>query len=220
MLLWCVRCKTVSYPKQLPTASVVIVFCNEAPSAILRTIHSVVNRTPPQYLHEIILLDDASDRRNIITHVAYKVIHTYIHTVKRLLWRTVIRLQARLAKITSNETGVQCDSQKTVIRLLDSSFQTVRSLDDHWMTLNCLHWVIYWPHPGANDLNCWSAVKQQLSLKQWDRCDKWTADRYKHEQRQRGCWAGVCCSASTGWCHRSRWTSSVGVSTFDAEQKP
>ena len=30
------------------------------------------------------------------------------------------------------------------------------------MTLNCLHRAIYLPHPGANDISCWSAVKQQL----------------------------------------------------------
>ena len=59
-------CKNIQYPKELPTASIVIVFCNEAPSPILRTIHSVVNRTPPQYLHEVVLLDDASDRRKLL----------------------------------------------------------------------------------------------------------------------------------------------------------
>ena len=32
------------------------------------------------------------------------------------------------------------------------------------MTLNCIHQVIFLLHPGANDLNCWSAVNHQLSL--------------------------------------------------------
>ena len=61
-----VSCLAVKYREDLPTASVVIVFCNEAPSPILRTIHSVINRTPPQYLHEVVLLDDASDRRMLL----------------------------------------------------------------------------------------------------------------------------------------------------------
>jgi len=64
-------CKAVQYRKDLPTASIVIVFCNEAPSAILRTIHSVVNRTPPQYLHEFVLLDDASDRRKFLLSLSH-----------------------------------------------------------------------------------------------------------------------------------------------------
>ncbi|CAL1528786.1 unnamed protein product [Lymnaea stagnalis] len=56
------RCKSVNYPKKLPTASVVIIFHNEAWSPLLRTAHSVVNRSPPEYLHEVILLDDFSDK--------------------------------------------------------------------------------------------------------------------------------------------------------------
>ena len=55
-------CQSVKYPSELPTASVIIVYCNEAPSAVLRTVHSVVNRTPPQLLHQVILIDDFSDR--------------------------------------------------------------------------------------------------------------------------------------------------------------
>ncbi|ESO03689.1 hypothetical protein HELRODRAFT_112090 [Helobdella robusta] len=59
------ECKSQTYPTKLPNASVVIVFCNEAPSALLRTVHSVVNRSPPNYLHEVILVDDASERPEV-----------------------------------------------------------------------------------------------------------------------------------------------------------
>uniref|UniRef100_A0A1B0FIL3 Polypeptide N-acetylgalactosaminyltransferase n=1 Tax=Glossina morsitans morsitans TaxID=37546 RepID=A0A1B0FIL3_GLOMM len=47
---------------ELPNSSVVIVFHNEAWSVLLRTITSVISRTPQQLLKEIILVDDASDR--------------------------------------------------------------------------------------------------------------------------------------------------------------
>ncbi|KAF5911452.1 hypothetical protein HPG69_004373 [Diceros bicornis minor] len=54
-------CKDKSYPTDLPVASVVICFYNEALSALLRTVHSVLDRTPARLLHEIILVDDDSD---------------------------------------------------------------------------------------------------------------------------------------------------------------
>lgn len=52
------------YPLALPSASVVICFFNEAFSALLRTVHSVLDRTPPYLLHEIILVDDHSELGN------------------------------------------------------------------------------------------------------------------------------------------------------------
>ncbi|XP_030624152.1 polypeptide N-acetylgalactosaminyltransferase 11 [Chanos chanos] len=55
------KCKERTYPLALPTASVVICFFNEAFSALLRTVHSVLDRTPAYLLHEIILVDDNSD---------------------------------------------------------------------------------------------------------------------------------------------------------------
>ncbi|XP_043554079.1 polypeptide N-acetylgalactosaminyltransferase 11-like [Chiloscyllium plagiosum] len=55
------KCKEKSYPADLPSASVIICFYNEAISALLRTVHSILDRTPAYLLHEIILVDDRSD---------------------------------------------------------------------------------------------------------------------------------------------------------------
>jgi hypothetical protein len=46
----------------LPDTTVVMVFYNEALSMLLRSVHSVLNRSPPQLLREIVLVDDGSDR--------------------------------------------------------------------------------------------------------------------------------------------------------------
>lgn len=55
------QCRDKVYPLALPSASVVICFFNEAFSALLRTVHSVIDRTPAYLLHEIILVDDHSE---------------------------------------------------------------------------------------------------------------------------------------------------------------
>lgn len=55
------QCALQSYPSSLPSATVVICFFNEALSALLRTVHSVLERTPEHLLHEIILVDDYSE---------------------------------------------------------------------------------------------------------------------------------------------------------------
>lgn len=59
------ECKDWHYPQELPKASVVIVFHNEGRSVLLRTIHSVINRTPAQFLEEVLLVDDFSDKEDL-----------------------------------------------------------------------------------------------------------------------------------------------------------
>ena len=58
------RCKYWHYPEDLPTASVILVFHNEGWSTLLRTVHSVINMSPPQFLKEIVMVDDFSDKGN------------------------------------------------------------------------------------------------------------------------------------------------------------
>ncbi|XP_004611074.1 polypeptide N-acetylgalactosaminyltransferase 9 isoform X1 [Sorex araneus] len=59
------RCRQMSYPQALPQVSVVFIFVNEALSVVLRSVHSVVNHTPPQLLKEVILVDDSSDHAEL-----------------------------------------------------------------------------------------------------------------------------------------------------------
>ena len=55
------ECQYWDYPTQLPKASVVLVFHNEGWSTLFRTVHSVLNRSPPQFLEEVLLVDDKSE---------------------------------------------------------------------------------------------------------------------------------------------------------------
>lgn len=89
-------CKLKSFPPKLPTTSIVIVFHNEAWTTLLRTVWSVINRSPRPLLKEIILVDDASEREYL-----GRKLENYVKTlpVKTFVLRTEKRsglIRARL----------------------------------------------------------------------------------------------------------------------------
>ncbi|KAE9539442.1 hypothetical protein AGLY_004694 [Aphis glycines] len=82
------ECKSKQYPTLMPTTSIVIVFHNEAWSTLLRTVWSVINRSPRSLLKEILLVDDASERdflgKKLEDYVATLPVTTKVlRTVKR-----------------------------------------------------------------------------------------------------------------------------------------
>ena len=107
------ECKTMQYRSlsQLPNASVVIIFHNEAWSTLLRTVHSVLDRTPPQLLHEIILVDDLSDMDHL-----HSRLDDYVDALQKV---KVVRSQRREGLIRARLAGA-AKATGDVLVFLDS----------------------------------------------------------------------------------------------------
>lgn len=157
-------CAAKQYPAatRLPSASVVIVFHNEAWSTLLRTVQSVIDRSPADALREIILVDDASNRtflgapleaavralpvraQLLRTPERSGLIKARLLGAERATGRVLVFLDAHcectdgwleplLARIAERRTALVCP----VIDIIsDDTFAYVKSFSLHWGAFN------------------------------------------------------------------------------------
>ncbi|EYC09157.1 hypothetical protein Y032_0062g3390 [Ancylostoma ceylanicum] len=90
-----------SYVSELPTTSVIIVYHNEAYSTLLRTVQSVVDRSPRRVLQEVILVDDFSNRTFLKYPVLDEAVRIYPVPVK------IVRTKQRVGLIRARLMGAQ-----------------------------------------------------------------------------------------------------------------
>ena len=103
-------CRRIDYPEKLPKVSVIIVFHNEGIGPLLRTFHSVINRSPEELLDEIIVVDDGSNNEHL-----GKPLENYI---KR--WNGVVKLfrnEERKGLILSKNKGARLAKGEVLVFL-------------------------------------------------------------------------------------------------------
>ncbi|XP_041367003.1 putative polypeptide N-acetylgalactosaminyltransferase 9 [Gigantopelta aegis] len=103
-------CVEQIYPNNLPTASVVIPFHNEALSTLLRTVHSILDNSPPHLLREIVLVDDCSeleinfDLESILSKMPL------VKLIKTSTWTGLVGARLTGYDVTSSDVTVFLDS--------------------------------------------------------------------------------------------------------------
>ncbi|TNN05251.1 Polypeptide N-acetylgalactosaminyltransferase 5, partial [Schistosoma japonicum] len=107
-------CKDNKYSRNLPSASIIMCFHNEAWSVLLRSVHSVIDRSPSYLLHEIILVDDFSDRPHL--KEALEEYMKMLNVVK------IVRTKRREGLIRARMLGAAQSSGKVLV-FLDSHIE-------------------------------------------------------------------------------------------------
>ncbi len=105
------QCKYRRYYTKLLKASVVIIFHNEGWSTLMRTVNSVLNRSPPSMLEEIVLVDDFSNKDHLKSRL-----DIHVSTLPKV---RLIRSKERLGLIRARMLGAS-NVRGEVVIVLDS----------------------------------------------------------------------------------------------------
>ncbi|GBP07451.1 Putative polypeptide N-acetylgalactosaminyltransferase 10 [Eumeta japonica] len=106
------KCQSKKYLASLPTVSVVVPFHNEHWSTLLRTVYSVLNRSPEHLIKEIFLVDDASTKDFL-----KKKLDDYVE--KNLKKVKIVRVKERSGLITARLAGAKLATADVLV-FLDS----------------------------------------------------------------------------------------------------
>ncbi|XP_046446155.1 polypeptide N-acetylgalactosaminyltransferase 11-like isoform X2 [Daphnia pulex] len=112
-------CQTQKYPKLFLNTSVIICFYNEDPNTLFRTVHSVLDQTPAELLHEVLLVDDSSDGGNIHNEVEEFVGKNFppkVQLLKTMKREGLIRARIFGAKKATGQVLIFLDSHCEVNR--------------------------------------------------------------------------------------------------------
>lgn len=121
-------CSSISkyYENTLSIApvSVIIIFCNEWPELLLRSVHSVLNTSPPELLKEIILVDDMSNEPELVPKDLGGSGHLQEY-IKGLPKTRYVRLHERQGIVGARLRGIHEATGDNFI-ILDSHVEAVR----------------------------------------------------------------------------------------------
>ncbi|XP_021487410.1 probable polypeptide N-acetylgalactosaminyltransferase 8 [Meriones unguiculatus] len=114
-----IRCLLKTYPAQLPSLSVILIFMDEALSIIERAITSIINRTPPRLLKEIILVDDFSSHGELKARLDEKI-KVYNQNYPVVL--KLMRHKKRRGLAQARNTGLEA-ATADVVAILDAHIE-------------------------------------------------------------------------------------------------
>jgi len=121
------RCKTRQYLAKLPSVSVVIIFFNEHFKTLLRSVYSVINRSPTELLKQIVLVDDGSEWESLKQQLDDYVSLHWAHLVD------VVHNPKRLGLIGARLAGAKVATAEVMV-FFDSHIE----VNYNWVSLNSI----------------------------------------------------------------------------------
>lgn len=124
-------CRKKKYLSHLPTVSVILPFHNEHWTTLLRSVYSILDRSPPQLLKEVILADDFSNKpflgKQLDDYIAQHWPNGKVKVVRAKQREGLIRARLMGARVATAQVRLLCIFTLFAILLL----QTLLFLDSH-----------------------------------------------------------------------------------------